>query len=612
MKFDAEQIKSRNPILRVIQDRYKLVPKKTVSGEVYFLCPFHKEETASFRVNDDKGVYTCGGCNEGGDVINFVMKFENVPFTRACELLGGSEAAPYRPRVNGASRASKPQEGANGANPDGNSADWTKTVEPTSIYEYRDEFGAVLFQSLRFQRPNPEKEKGYEKTFRQRRPDGNGGWIWKTEGVRLVIYNLPEVLSTNPQAVHICEGEKDCDTLTSMGLTATTNVAGAGKWKDAYSESLRDRQVVLWPDQDKPGKDHAKAVFDSVSKRAATVRIVNVPEPYKDVTEWWEGFVGTDAEFTAEVLKLVEKSTPLYKGVEIPLKGMEELEEVYRETTQKSLQSTLDISKWIPSFRGRIRGLVPGELVVMMGETGIGKTALLGNLAINSAPLTTLFFEMELPEELSFERFIASAYQQPCKDIYDLYSSGQSFNWRSANKLGHISVCSRSNLTCDEIERIIVNSELKIGSKPALVLIDYIGLIKAASNRSRYERVSDIAEHLKVIAKNTKTIIVLASQIHRRHNPDGPEIGLYDAKDSGSIENSCGLVIGAWRDEKDASILKLKVLKNTKGRPGFEVNCNFNGETMLITELAKISEADAQSAIAKPELNYENESTQPD
>ena len=57
---------------------------------------------------------------------------------------------------------------------------------------------------------------------------------------------------------------------------------------------------------------------------------------------------------------------------------------------------------------------------------------------------------------------------------------------------------------------------------------------------------------------------------------------LHDAKDSGSIENSAGLVLGAWRP--DHGTMLIKVLKNTKGKSGIVIECNFDGSTMQLTE----------------------------
>ena len=69
------------------------------------------------------------------------------------------------------------------------------------------------------------------KDFSQRRPDGNGGWIWKNlfKDVKPILYRLPEVVNANE--VLIVEGEKDCDNLSELGFVATTCPMGAKKWR---------------------------------------------------------------------------------------------------------------------------------------------------------------------------------------------------------------------------------------------------------------------------------------------------------------------------------------------------------------------------------------------
>ena len=81
---EIEELKSRADIYSVISGYVKL--KKT--GKNYTgLCPFHKEKTPSFTVDASKQLYHCFGCGEGGDVITFVEKIENMEFAEAVEFL---------------------------------------------------------------------------------------------------------------------------------------------------------------------------------------------------------------------------------------------------------------------------------------------------------------------------------------------------------------------------------------------------------------------------------------------------------------------------------------------------------------------------------------------
>lgn len=149
---------------------------------------------------------------------------------------------------------------------------------PEATYDYTDEKGRLLYQVVRLA----------GKEFRCRRPDGTGGWIWDLEGTRRVLYHLPEILALPDFVVYVVEGEKGADRLVKLGLVATTNPVGAGKWRDEYSQMLAGRDVVILPDNDAPGRKHAQQVAASLSGVARTVRVVELPGlPKKgDVGDW--------------------------------------------------------------------------------------------------------------------------------------------------------------------------------------------------------------------------------------------------------------------------------------------------------------------------------------
>jgi hypothetical protein len=136
-------------------------------------------------------------------------------------------------------------------------------IDPiVASYDYIDEGGAVLFQKVRTA----------AKRFWQRRPDGNGGWIKNTKGVRKVLYRLPQVVEaiSNDEIVVVVEGEKDADNLIKLGVRATSSPDGAAKpgekpkWRREYSDLLRDADVVVVPDNDPTGRAHAQATADSL------------------------------------------------------------------------------------------------------------------------------------------------------------------------------------------------------------------------------------------------------------------------------------------------------------------------------------------------------------
>lgn len=138
--------------------------------------------------------------------------------------------------------------------------------EIVATYGYTDEAGELLFEVVRFA----------PKDFRQRRPDGNGGWIWKLDGTRRVLYRLPQLLAAVEAGdrVYVVEGEKDVAAIEKAGAAATCNPGGAGKWRDTYSKSLLGAHVVVVADRDKPGLVHARRV--AASCRTAGIEVVGV------------------------------------------------------------------------------------------------------------------------------------------------------------------------------------------------------------------------------------------------------------------------------------------------------------------------------------------------
>ncbi len=219
------------------------------SGECAACCPFHDDNRPSLSVNLHSGLWYCHACgSSGGDIFDFEMKLENCDFRTAVTNIAKLVENPELVQVMRAA--------------------------PLAVYDYCDENGTLLFQVVR--------SRG--KDFKQRRPDGKDGWIYKLDGVRRVLYNLPQVIAAN--TVCIAEGEKDADRLghvlaANIDLegrwAATTNPSGAGKWFDSYSPYLKGKDVIIFADNDEVGKRHAQQVAASVFPFANSTKVVELP-----------------------------------------------------------------------------------------------------------------------------------------------------------------------------------------------------------------------------------------------------------------------------------------------------------------------------------------------
>jgi len=153
-----------------------------------------------------------------------------------------------------------------------------KSDEPIAVYQYTDEFGRILFEVCRF----------YPKRFAQRVPTSSG-YRWNLDGVRRVPYNLEKLTkATFDTQIFIPEGEKDCDRLSSLGLLASCNPGGAGKWRVDYNRFFTGRPVVILPDNDSVGTEHARQIVEELLPVAKEVKLVTLDDLPSggDISDW--------------------------------------------------------------------------------------------------------------------------------------------------------------------------------------------------------------------------------------------------------------------------------------------------------------------------------------
>src|SRR5262245_13846629 len=195
--------------------------------------------------------------------------------------------------------------------------------QETAHYDYVDEAGNLLSQVVRY----------VPKTFRQRRPDGHGGWIWEIKGIRQVPYRLPELVEAiaSDRLIFIPEGEKDVDRLWQLGAPATCNAGGAGNWKEDLNQYFSGAHVIIIADNDpqttddkgqakfhpdgRPrcaGFDHANYVAAQLDKIADEVRVLDLGANWPDCPIKGDISDFFDAGKTLEELYALADSVPLW------------------------------------------------------------------------------------------------------------------------------------------------------------------------------------------------------------------------------------------------------------------------------------------------------------
>ena len=296
-------------------------------------------------------------------------------------------------------------------------------------YDFTDENGHLLFQKIRYVNQDGVK------TFRQRKPDQNGEWIYSLGETPKVLYNLPAVLDArkNGQPIWVVEGEKDANTLIEMGLCATTMPGGAGKWLDIHTETLTGALVEIVADNDAPGKQHAQDVLDELVKAGCDAQIWISPQA-KDITDHLKSGL-TLADLTP--LDSQVQITPAELGPkDLAISRLKEvLNRSDLDSQQKLSKSSLILAASTivdPGDPGRliqwndfiqesgsdeydwvIPGLLErGERVIVVAAEGVGKTMLARQIALCSSsgvhpftfqpmkPVVTLTVDLENPERI--------------------------------------------------------------------------------------------------------------------------------------------------------------------------------------------------------------------
>ena len=222
--------------------------------------------------------------------------------------------------------------------------------QENTVYDYTDTEGNILYQVVRYE----------PKTFRQRRVE-KGKTVWNLHGISPVPYRLPNIAKAHQVA--IVEGEKDVLNLEKHGLAATCNSGGSGKWTDEHSKYLKDKDVFILPDNDEPGKNHARIVANSLQGIAKSVKVCELPGllPKQDSYDWLQ------KHSVQELLDLVAAANETKEQPPIPLLSMAQV-------------ISMPPTPWL------IQDYVPcNSMAMIYGPPGSGKTFMALDMALHIA-----------------------------------------------------------------------------------------------------------------------------------------------------------------------------------------------------------------------------------
>lgn len=286
MSSDIEQIR-RNISLSETAQRFGV--ELTKDGDEFIACcPFHADDTPSFTIftgKDHVQRMHCFGCGAKGDVLDFVQGIKNVGLAEAIRILGGAQAgpniAPRRIEIRDVYSGIVPLDPAGEIisghkvklyNPKraGTDREWGAFV-PSMVFPYRREDGSLIGYVLRHELPDGRKETPMVMWVRL--SDGKTCWCRFPFPKPRPLYGLDEL--GDARQVIVVEGEKCRDALFgATGRAAASWPGGTEGVKHADWSPLAGRNVIVWPDADKPGMGTASEIARILTDIGCNVRMM--------------------------------------------------------------------------------------------------------------------------------------------------------------------------------------------------------------------------------------------------------------------------------------------------------------------------------------------------
>ena len=217
----------------------------------------------------------------------------------------------------------------------------------------------------------------------------------------------------------------------------------------------------------------------------------------------------------------------------------------------------------------------PGELVVLIGDTGLGKTAWIQNLIV-STPLKCLFLSLEVHDHLIYRRFLQIANGMKKEAVSNLHSVDINGELKAAiAPIEHINIMTAS----PEVGSM---KQLITEISPKIVVIDTIDGIRVDYNNDPFNKMERVINSLKELAVQENIIIIGVSHISKGATYE-ERLTVHSAKGNSVIEQKADKVLGIMgdRDNNKRIIRSLKSRDENK----FQIACMFDYETFRFKEI---------------------------
>jgi hypothetical protein len=219
----------------------------------------------------------------------------------------------------------------------------------------------------------------------------------------------------------------------------------------------------------------------------------------------------------------------------------------------------------------------PGEFVVLIGDTKLGKTAFVQNVCVRLPRFKVLYYSLEVNERLMFRRFIQDAHGMSKQDVFKHYASGKD---GLGTAISHISVVTAPP-TFTEMRAAIA------AHRPQLVVVDTTDGINIPGVTEGNAKSEIIGRTLKEIATELDVILIGIHHISKSASRDidgnSKKLHVHSGKGSSSIEQKADKIIGIEGNE--GSQYRRVFSLASRDETHFNLTMTFNWETFTFNQL---------------------------
>lgn len=229
--------------------------------------------------------------------------------------------------------------------------------------------------------------------------------------------------------------------------------------------------------------------------------------------------------------------------------------------------------KWVDEKLGGGLLKTGRALYVVAGPTNVGKSIVLGNIAVNMAKAgkTVLIVSLEMSEAVYGKRVSSQLSQIPLSELSTQTETLKNFLVDYKSKNGATKIIIKEfppkGITVNHL-KAYVQKLIHKGIRPDVIVLDYLNLMEATSGDNSYSEVKGITEQLRALTYIFRCPIVTATQVNREGYDGKPELN--NTSESMGLAHTADVILPIWQEDgdKELGVLKMGITKNRFG-PNF-------------------------------------------